>query len=228
LSYADFLTTITTLIAAIGAIATAITFISKNTKNKLAMRNVVRVILIVVITITGSIALITAFLHPTVAVNHVVTVPFPGQPGQIEAANNTVVVATTAPQKVDTTKTIVENRPLTCISGCYSGLKVILDIVVINSSQSNMTWHFTITNISTQGCAEMNVPITITDPAGVTSSGTAPGTLTNYTPLGAGQSLDEYSTVTLVPKKEVTYTMQASPDCAPQTGDTDQTETFTF
>ncbi|HEX4206371.1 MAG TPA: hypothetical protein VHZ51_19665 [Ktedonobacteraceae bacterium] len=73
----------------------------------------------------------------------------------------------------------------------------------------------------------MNVPISIEDPAGVKYDGSAPGTLTDYTPLGAGQSLDEYTTISLVPKSGVTYTLQASPACS-YSGDTDQTETFTF
>ncbi len=74
----------------------------------------------------------------------------------------------------------------------------------------------------------MNVPISVTDPAGVTNDGAPPGTLTNYTPIGPNQSLDEYTTVPLVPKQEVTYTMNASPHCKLGDQDIYQTETFTF
>jgi hypothetical protein len=221
MSFTDIITVTSSLIAIISGIAVFVGYISKNFKDKRAIRIIMITALIITLFLTGSIALTVGLSRPVVAINHYVSPPLPGHPAQPEANYNTVVVATVP---IDVTRTIIENRTLTCVS-CNSGLKVLLDSVVISTNQSKMTWNFTING--TNGCSNMNVAMYIEDPVGNKTNAGPPGTLTENNPLGAGQTLSEYATIALTPKAGVPYAMHTTPYCTPYS-DTDQVETFTF
>ncbi len=75
-------------------------------------------------------------------------------------------------------------------------------------------------------CTSMSVSLYLEDPAGKQTQGEQPGTLTEQTPLGAGQTLQEYTSLALVPQSGVTYSLHTSSYC--NGSDTDQVETFTF
>ena len=229
MSFTDIITVTSSLIAIISAVGAFVGYMSKHIKDKQAIMIVMITSLVITLFLTGSIALVIGFTQPVVAINHYTSPPLPGRPAQTEPSYNTVVVAT-VPTEIDVTKTIVENRTLTCISctnGSGTGLKVVLDKIVINTSQNKMTWNFTITNSSATGCSYMDVSMYIEDPAGIRTDGRPPGTLTEDNPIGAGQSLQEYTTIALLPKAGVPYTMHATPsDC--NGSDTEQVEIFMF
>jgi hypothetical protein len=227
MSFTEIITVTSSLIAIISAVAAFLGYMSKHIKDKQAIMIVMITSLVITLFLTGSIALAIGLSQPTIAINHYTSPPLPGKPAQTEPSNNTVVVPTS---QTDVTKTIIENRTLTCVTcsnGSGTGLKVVLDSIVISTSKSNMTWKFTITNSGTSGCAYMHVPVYIEDQAGVRTEGGQPGTLTVQNPIGAGQSLQEYTTIALVPKAGVPYTMHASQYCY-NDSDTDQSEIFTF
>ena len=227
MSFTDIITVTSSLIFIISVVAAFVGYMSNHIRDKQAIRIIMITALVIILFLTGSIALVTFLAKPVVAVNHYTSPPLPGQTAQIESSNNTVVVATVP---INITKTIVENRTLTCAScsnGNTNGLKVVLDTIIISTSPSKMTWNFTITNSGTTGCYSMSVPMYIEDPAGIRTVGGPPGILTEANPIGAGQSLQEYTTVALVSKAGVTYTMHTTPDCN-SIRDTDQVETFTF
>lgn len=233
MSFADIITATSSLIAIITSIAAFVGYMSKHFKEKQTMMNVMIVALITIVFLTGSIALVTGLSHPIIVINHYIG---PGYPSQSETDNNTTVLATTAPTPHQITKTINENeKKLICVSSCDSGLAIILDKIVINRTRGNMTWYFIITydgnGGNVNGCPDMNASVYIEDPSGTASQGQAPGTLSQETPLSLGQSLEEYTTISLVPQSGVTYTLHVQSSCvlpASTIGNVYQVETFTF
>lgn len=233
MSFADIITATSSLIAIITSIAAFVGYMSKHFKEKQTMMNVMIVALITIVFLTGSIALVTGLSHPIIVINRYIG---PGHPAQSETDNNTTVLATTAPTPRQITKTINENeKKLICVSSCDSGLTIVLDKIVINRTLGNMTWYFTITydgnGGNVNGCPDMNASVYIEDPSGTASQGQAPGTLSQETPLSLGQSLEEYTTISLVPQSGVTYTLHVQSSCelpASAIGNVYQVETFTF
>lgn len=235
MSFADIITATSSLIAIITGIAAFVGYMSKHFKEKQTMMNVMLVALITIVFLTASIALVIGFSRPVIAVNHYISPPLPGQTAQLDTSNNTVVVATVAPSPISITKTIIENKRLICVSSCNSGLTMVLDKIVINKTQGNMTWHLTITydgnNGNTNGCPDMNASLYLEDPSGAVSRGQGPGTLSEETPLSLNQSLQEYTTIPLVPQPGVSYTLHTQSSCTFQAeiiGDVYQVEIFTF
>ncbi len=230
MSFVDLITVFSGLVSIAAVIATGIAalidYISKRGSNTQKMKNIM-------IIISGSIAVVAAILafsvgfsRPTIAVNHYTGISLPGKPAPTEPNYNTVVVVTPAPTKPTITKTLIEDKTLTCINTCSSGLNVVLNSIVIDTTHQRMQWNFTITNNSASACSGAYVSLYLEDAAGVRTDGDKPGTLTEYTPLNVGQTLQESTTFALLPQSGATYTLHASPYC--NGSDTDQVETFTF
>lgn len=237
MSFANIITATSSLIAIITGIAAFVGYMSKHFKEKQTIMNVMIVALITIVFLTGSIAFVTGFSHPIIAINHYTSPPLPGQPAQLETNNNTVVVATTVPTAVPVTITINENnKKLICVSSCDSGLTLVLDKIMINKTQGNMTWYFTITydgnHGNVNGCPNANASVYLEDPSGTAFQGQAPGTLNEETPLSLSQSLQEHTTISLVPQSGVIYTLHMLSSCSIPAGgiigDVYQVETFTF
>jgi hypothetical protein len=232
MSFVDLITVISGLVSIAAAIATGIAalidYLSKRGSNTQKMKNIMIVIFGSITAVSAIIALSIGFSRPTIAVNHVTGISFiPGHPAPTEQNFNTVVIVTPAPTPPTITKTLVENRTLTCINTCTSGLNVVLTSIVIDTTHHRMQWYFTITNNSTSACSYAYVSLYLEDQAGVMTNGGEPGTLTEEeTPLNTGQTLQEYTTFVLVPQPGMQYTLHASPVCNGE--DTDQLETFTF
>ena len=230
MSFVDLITVFSGLVSIAAVIATGIAalidYFSKRGSNTQKMKNIM-------IIISGSIAAVAAILafsigfsRPTIAVNHYTGISLPGKPAPTEPSYNTVVVVTPEPTSPTVTKTFIENKTLTCIDTCSSGLNVVLNSIVIDTTHQRMQWKFTITNNGTSACSSAYVSIYLEDSAGVMTNGGEPGTLTEGTPLNVGQVLQEYTTFTLLPQPGMQYTLHASPYCSGS--DTDQVETFTF
>lgn len=230
MSFVDIITVIGILVSIAGAVATGIAalieYLRKQGRNTQTMMKVMVIIFGSITSVSAILALSVGLSRPIIAVNHYTGVSLPGQPAQTEANYNTVVVVTPVPTNPTITKTLVENKTLTCISTCTTNLVVVLNTIVVDTTHSRMQWNFTLTNNGTSACSYMYISIYLEDPAGVRTQGDAPGTLTEQNPLNAGQTLQEYTTFALLPQAGLTYTLHASPTC--NGSDTDQVETFTF
>lgn len=230
MSFVDLITAISGLVSIAATIATGIAafinYLDKQGGNTQKMKNIMIIIFGSIAAIAAALALSVGFSRPTIAVNHYTGISLPGKPAPTEPNYNTVVVVTPVPTKPTITKTLIENKTLTCINTCSSGLNVVLNSIVIDTTHQRMQWNFTITNNGTSACSGASVSVYLEDSAGVRTDGNQPGTLTEYTPLNTGQTLQEYTTFALLPQPGMQYTLHASPYC--NGSDTDQVETFTF
>jgi hypothetical protein len=231
MSFVDLITVISGLVSIAAAIATGIAaiidYLGKKGNNTQKMKNIMIIIFGSIAAVSAILALSVGFSRPTIAVNHLTGISLiPGRPAPTEQNYNTVVIVTPAPTSPTITKTLIENKTLTCINGCTSGLSVVLDNIVIDTTHDEMRWNFTITNNGTNACSDASVSLYLEDSAGVMTNGGAPGTLTEGTPLNIGQTLPEYATFALLPQSGMLYTLHASPSC--YGSDIDQVETFTF
>jgi hypothetical protein len=232
MSFVDIVTVISGLVAIAGTVATGIaalinTFRKRGHSTEKAMK-VMTIIFGAITAMSAVTALAVGLSRPTIAVNHYTGVPLPGRAAPTEPNYNTVVVITPTPTPPTVTKTLIENRTLTCIpNDCRSGLTVMLNNIVIDTTHRRTTWYFTITNNSATACSSMNVSLYLEDPSSIQTPADVPGTLTEYNPLNVGQSLPEYTTIALLPQPGVPYTLHATPNCN-GSQDTDQVETFTF
>ncbi len=231
MSFVDLITVFSGLVSIAAAIATGIAafvgYLDKRGSNTQKMKNIMIIIFGSIMAVSAVLALSVGLSRPTIAVNRYTGVSFiPGKPAPTESSYNTVVVVTPAPTKPTITKTLIEDKTLTCIDTCSSGLNVVLNSIVIDTTHQRMQWNFTITNNGTSACSGANVSLYLEDAAGVRTDGDKPGTLTEYTPLNVGQTLQESTTFALLPRSGTTYTLHASPYC--NGSDTDQVETFTF
>ncbi|HEX6553329.1 MAG TPA: hypothetical protein VF026_11245 [Ktedonobacteraceae bacterium] len=228
MSFVDLAAVASAIITVITGVAAGVGYMSKNYKDKQAMAKVLVIALATVALFSAIFGVGVITTRPSIAVNHYTGVSLLG-PAPTERSYNTVVVVTPPPTPPTITKTYNENRTLTCISSSCTKLGVVLNTIVVDTTHHSMTWNFTITNNGSAACTSMDVSLYLEDPTGKQIQGAQPGTLTEYNPIGAGQILQEYTTLAVVPQPGQTYTLHASPYCDTSGGsETDQLETFTF
>src|SRR5437763_13017848 len=190
--FVDLTTVVSAIITVVTAVAAGVGYMSKNYKDRQAMAKVLVTALTTVALFSAIFGLGVFFARPQIAVNHYTGVSLPGRPAPTEPNYNTVVVVTPPSTPPAITKTYNENRTLTCISSFCTKLGIVLNTVVVDTTHHNMFWNFTITNNGPDACTSMSVSLYLEDPAGKRTQGEQPGTLTEQTPLGAGQTLQEY------------------------------------
>lgn len=247
----DLIATLAGVISIVSAAAGVTQFIVNNTRNKglqqrksLIMHCVLTAMLTVAFVMSG-VAVYALFLHPQVTVNNQAAIAIPGLAGHTPSPIVTVVqenkfaeisMVTVTPSTSptmgsdETSKTYRFNRSLTCLTSCQAQLELILTRVVVDSTQQNTTWYFTVANKGATACNSMYASVTIQDVAGQKFPGGPPGILTQQgLALDAGQTQERDTTVSLVPKSGTSYLLKASSSCEPvATNATYLVETLTF
>lgn len=114
--------------------------------------------------------------------------------------------AQTSPLTAATTK-----HQFICISSCDSKFDVVLDSIVINSSNQTMLWNFSITDNGST-CDNMRGSLSLEDPLANALQADG-GTFREDIVINAGQLLPRTATFSSLPKHGVQYTIQLSMYC---------------
>lgn len=247
----DLIATLAGVISIVSAAAGVTQFMVNTTRNKglqqrksLIMHCVLTAMLTVAFVMSG-VAVYALFLHPQVTVNNQAAITLPGLPGHAPSPVVTVIqenkfadtsMVTVTPTTSSTTgsdnipKTYSFNRSLICLTSCQAQLALTLVKVVVDPTQQNTTWYFTVANNGTAACSSMYASVIIQDGAGQKLPGGPPGTLTQHgLSLDAGQTQERGTTVSLGPKSGTSYLLKVSPSCEPvATNATYLVETLTF
>ncbi|HLG64646.1 MAG TPA: hypothetical protein VKY19_22090 [Ktedonosporobacter sp.] len=128
----------------------------------------------------------------------------------------------------------VQTAPLTsattqhqfiCVTDCDRKLDVVLNNIVINSSNQTMLWNFSITNNGST-CSDMRGGLSLEDPLANALRADG-GTFSEDITINAGQLLPRTATFSSLPKHGVQYTVQLTLDCD-FTNATYQVELFNY
>ncbi|HZO74872.1 MAG TPA: hypothetical protein VFB60_21880 [Ktedonobacteraceae bacterium] len=98
-----------------------------------------------------------------------------------------------------------------CVSNCDKKLDVVLNSIVINSSNQTMLWNFSITNNGST-CDNMRGSLSLEDPLANALQADG-GTFGEDITINSGQLLPRTATFSSLPKHGVQYTVQLTMDC---------------
>lgn len=120
------------------------------------------------------------------------------------------VVASPPAQTSPLTSTTTQHQFI-CVSNCDSKIEVVLNSIVINSSNQTMLWNFSITDNGAT-CNYMNGSLSLEDPLANALKADG-GTFGEGITINAGQLLPRTATFSSLPKHGVQYTVQLTMDC---------------
>jgi hypothetical protein len=139
------------------------------------------------------------------------------------ALNATVTTSASSTSSITTTS---KNYQFICLTSCDAKFDVLLNAIVINTTNKTMDWNFTITN-NGNICSNMYGSLSLEPPSGDIIKGDG-GTFLNGIGINSSQALPRTATFSMIPAQGTQYTATLQVTCSDSTRATYQSVLFSY